>query len=289
MQVSILIRTKNEAAAIGKTLDLIKDQTVQPDDIIIVDSGSTDQTVEIIKSWQNSQLQNTKLHNIKLIEIPSAEFTYGKSLNIGFQAAQGDVVVSLSAHAFPKDNYWLENLVKSFTDSHVAATYGRQFPHLDAWPPVQREYLSYYGDKLKEQADPDNPADYCFSNSNSAIRRSVWEKQPFDETLSYAEDQAWAINILRLGYKIIYEPQASVYHSHNESLGKVYFRSYQEYRAYKQLYGGNLNPLKAGLEWYYLVKEDIKFILKSKSHFQWLVFSPIYRLFYILGKVRAFI
>ena len=279
MQVSILIRTKNEALTIGKTLELIKKQTWQPDDIIVVDSGSTDQTIEIVQSLQN----------IKLIEIPSAEFTYGKSLNIAFQAAQGDVVVSLSAHASPKDNHWLENLVKPFIDSHIAATYGRQLPHLDAWPPVQREYLSYYRDQLKEQTDANNPADYCFSNSNSAIRRSIWEKQPFDETLSYAEDQAWAINILRLGYKIIYEPQASVYHSHNESLGKVYFRSYQEYRAYKQLYGGNLNPLKAGLEWYYLVKEDMKFILQSKSHLQWLVFSPIYRLFYILGKVRAFI
>lgn len=281
MKISILIRTKNEARAISQTLNLIANQTILPDDIIVVDSGSTDETVQIVKNWQNKLI-------IKLIEIPSAEFTYGKSLNIGCQATQGDIIVSLSAHAFPQENTWLETLVKSFTEPKVAATYGKQLPHLDAWPPVQRDYLSYYGDQQKVQDDVNNPADYCFSNSNSAIRRSIWEKQLFDETLSYAEDQAWAVQILEQGYTIIYEPQATVYHSHNESFGQVYVRSYKEYRAYKQLYGGNLNILKTGLEWYALVKEDVKFICKSQSHFEWLVFSPIYRLFYILGKVRAF-
>ena len=278
MKVSILIRTKNEEAAIAKTLNIINSQTLQPYDIIVVDSGSTDQTVEIVRQWKN----------INLIQIKSEDFIYGKSLNIGFEAAKGDVVISLSAHAFPKDTEWLEMLVKPFNDPNVAATYGRQLPHLDAWPPVQRDYLSYYGDSIRVQNDAKDPANFCFSNSNSAVRRSIWETQPFHETISYAEDQEWAANVLRLGYKIIYEPQATVYHSHNESFSKVFLRSYNEHRAYKELYGGEKNLINDAIAWCYLVIADIKFILKNKSHFEWLVLSPVYRFFYILGQVRAF-
>lgn len=278
MMVSVVIRTKNEEAAIGKTLRLIDCQTLRPHDIVVVDSGSTDQTVQILKSRPD----------VNLIEMPGESFTYGKSLNTGFEAARGDIVVSLSAHAFPLDKYWLENLIRPFRNGRVAGIYGKQLPHPDAWPPVRRDYRSYYPEKARIQYRANDPADYRFSNANAAIRRRVWEQQPFHETLSYAEDQEWARNILRLGHEIIYEPRASVYHSHNESLIRIYQRSYKEHLAYRELYGSDSSLLRSAITWLHLVKDDAGFIFQSKRHLQWLVFSPVYRLFYILGRLRAY-
>lgn len=278
MRASILIRTKNEESAIGITLSSIKKQCLQPYEIIVVDSGSTDKTVDIVKTRED----------VKLIEISSEDFTYGRALNIGFEAAKGDVVVSLSAHAFPKDEHWLEMLMRHFDNSEVAAVYGRQLPHLDAWPSVQQDYLSYYGTNLRVQDNPGDPSNYCFSNSNSAIRHNLWQQQLFNEFLPYSEDQEWAMNILKLGYKIIYEPEAAVYHSHNESFAKVYQRSYNEHCAYKELYGGESSFVDAGLNWYFMVKADIKFILKNRKHLKWIFLSHLYRFFYLYGKFKAF-
>jgi rhamnosyltransferase len=278
MKTSILIRTKNEESAINTTLKLIRSQSLQPNEIIVVDSGSTDRTVEYIRAWKN----------IHLIQIPSEEFTYGRALNIGFEIANGDIVVSLSAHAFPSTEHWLEMLIRNFENPKVAAVYGRQLPHINAWPPVQRDYLSYYGTDFKVQDNPNNSSHCCFSNANSAIRRALWLRQPFNETLPYSEDQEWAINALTLGYQIIYEPKAAVYHSHNESFMKVYRRSYNEYSAYKELYGGKFSFVDASLNWYYSVKSDIKFVLKNRNYIQWIVLSPFYRFFLMYGKFRAF-
>lgn len=277
--ISVIIRTKNEAKDIGKCLELIKNQSFQPLDIILVDSGSTDGTVEIVKQWQD----------VKIIEMPASEFTFGRSLNIGFEAAKGDVVISISAHAFPCDKYWLENNLKHFDNLDVAGVYGKQVPHPDAWPPVQREYLSFYGEKLRVQTDPDNSRDHIFSNANSAIRRQCWEKRKFDEQLTGSEDMEWAWAMLKLGYKIIYEPAAGVYHSHNEPLNKLFKRSYREALAIKEIYNNERTLGDAFMSWLRITKADMMFIINNKSDYRWLLRVPFYRLAAQCGGIKPYI
>ena len=277
--ISVVIRTKNEAKDIGKCLELIKNQSGQPLDIILVDSGSTDGTLEIVKQWQD----------VKIIEMPASEFTFGRSLNIGFEAAKGDVIASISAHAFPCDEYWLENNLKHFDNPDVAGVYGKQVPHLDAWPPVQREYLSFYGEQLRTQTDPDNSRDHIFSNANSAIRRHCWEKRKFDEQLTGSEDMEWAWAILKLGYKIIYEPAAGAYHSHNEPLNKIFKRSYREALALKQIYNNERSLGDVLMSWLRITKADMKFILKNKLDYRRLKRVPINRLAAQSGGLKNYI
>lgn len=274
--VSVLIRTKNEARDISKALELIRNQSWQPIEIIVVDSGSTDRTVEIVKQHSD----------INLIQIAPEEFTFGRSLNIGFQAARGEVVVSLSAHAFPCDCYWLENLVKLFDDPKVAGTYGKQVPQPDAWPPVRRDYLEFYGDRLRLQTRLDKWYEHDFSNANSAIRYRCWQERPFDETLTGSEDREWARAMLGLGYQIVYKPEAAVYHSHNEPLFKVYQRTYREALATNRLYGKKMSLRVAIETWYGSVVKDAHFILKNGREWHWLARSPIYRLFWTFGYLR---
>lgn len=276
LTASILIRTKNEAKDLPKALELIREQSIAPLDIIVVDSGSTDGTVEIVKQQRD----------IQLIEIKPEDFTFGGSLNIGCEAAQGDVVISLSAHAFPRDRDWLKNFLKHFDDPQVAGVYGKQLPQREAWPPVQRDYQEFYGDRPRLQTQFDRVYDHTFSNANSAIRLQCWQKHPFNETLSANEDQEWARSMLKLGYKIVYEPEAAAYHSHNEPLLKVYQRTYREALAAKLIYGKKMT-LRAALEtWYRSVSQDISFVLKNSRDREWLWRSPFYRLFWTYGYLR---
>jgi rhamnosyltransferase len=273
---TILIRTKNEAKDLPKALELIRNQSWQSFEIIVVDSGSSDGTLEIVRQ------QN----DIELIEMKPEEFTFGRSLNLGCQAAKGDIIISLSAHAFPCDRDWLKNLARHFDDPQVAGVYGKQLPQPDAWPPVQRDYLEYYGDRICFQTNPEKFNDHSFSNANSAIRRQCWEKRPFDETLTGGEDREWAKAMVELAFQIVYEPEAAVYHSHNEPLIKVYQRTYREALAKKIIYKKNMTLRSACETWYRSVLADLRFILKNNEARGWLLRSPIYRLFWTFGYLR---
>ncbi|SRR5579883_1176360 len=273
---SVLIRTKNEAKAITKTLELVMDQSLKPDEIIVVDSGSTDGTVDRVQQWPD----------VRLLTMRPADFTFGRSLNVGFAATQADIVIALSAHAFPCDRNWLKMLVQPFDDPRVAGVYGKQAPHLDAYPPVAREYQSFYSDQPRVQTNPDAVSDRVFSNANAAIRRQCWETHPFDETLSGCEDLEWAWAMLLLGYQIVYEPQAAVYHSHNEPLVQVYRRTDREARAQQALYHYDMGLRDAWRTWWQAVTADWRFIRQQSGDRRWLLRTPIYRLFWTYGYLR---
>jgi rhamnosyltransferase len=278
MTVSIVLRTKNEAKSLPRMLGLIRRQAYKPKpEIIAVDSGSTDETIGILKG------QN----DIRVLEIPGKEFTFGRSLNLGIDAASGEVVVALSAHAFPRGKSWLERLLMPFQDPTVAGVYGRQLPHDDACPSVKRDYLEFYTDKPRTQANPDDPADHYFSNANGAIRRACWEKRPFDEELPGCEDWDWARAALRLGFKIVYAPDAAVYHSHNERLQDVYRRSYREAAAQGAMYDLRKRPCGWFQTWRQSLFADIRFIFRNREPRKWLFWAVIYRFSWSYGRCRS--
>lgn len=275
VRTSVLIRTKNEAKDIAKTLALVRDQSLPPDEIIVVDSGSTDETVKIVQQQRD----------VRLLTMRPEDFTFGRSLNLGCAATDADIIVMLSAHAFPCNRDWLNQLMQPFADPHVAGVYGKQAPHADAYPPVERDYRSFYDDRPCVQTSHDS-GDRAFSNANAAIRRECWAKRPFNETLSGCEDVEWAAAMLSLGNTIIYAPTAAVYHSHNEPLRQVYQRTYREALALHTLYGHEMGLRDAWKTWYNAVKADWQFILQQDKNRQWLLRSPLYRLFWTYGYLK---
>ena len=207
MLASVVIRAKNEARFIGEVLEaLFTQRDAEPFEVIVVDSGSTDGTVEIIRRFP-----------ARLIEIRPQEFTYGRALNLGIAESRGDFIASLSAHSTPLDDRWLASLIEPLRNPRVAGVVGRQMPRDNA------TWLELLGMRLtgltsdRPELRSRNPR---FSNANSGLRRGLWERVPFDEQVAGAEDFAWARTMQELGYLIAYEPKAAVYHSHGEPLGR---------------------------------------------------------------------
>ena len=115
MNCTIVIRAYNEEKHIGRLLEGIRQQTIRDVEIILVDSGSTDGTVPVAESFE-----------ARVVRIPSVEFTFGRSLNLGIQAATRELVVIASAHVYPVYPDWLEVLLRPFEQERIALTYGKQ-------------------------------------------------------------------------------------------------------------------------------------------------------------------
>lgn len=196
MKVSIIIRAKNEERWISAVLKAVHRQIFRDFEVILVDNCSTDKTVEKAKKF-----------DVRVVTID--DYRPGRALNLGVRASQGEFLVCLSAHCVPRDSVWLENLLVNFEDSLVAGVYGRQEPLVQTSAQDKRDLLIAFGLDRRVQIK-----DSFFHNGNSMIRRSVWERVPFDEEVTNLEDRAWAQLVLARGYKLVYEPSASVYHYH---------------------------------------------------------------------------
>jgi len=217
MDASIVIRTKNESQFIGDTLRRVKEQEFRGSyEIIIIDSGSTDSTLDI-----------TKKYNVKVLKISERKFTYGRSLNIGASHAKGEFVVNLSAHALPCDNQWLANLTSGFNGHNIAGVYGKQLSigRVNPFEALRNEL--FFGDKKLTFSLNDKKMlkHIHFSNGNSAIRKDIWQRFKFNEEVPYAEDVWWQREVIRAGFSVTYAPDASVYHTHSINISNTYRNS----------------------------------------------------------------
>ena len=218
--VALIIRCFNEEAHIGRLLTGATRQTRALEDIIVVDSGSTDATVAIASAF-----------GVRIVPIAPDLFSFGRALNVGLAATQADLAVLASAHVYPLYDTWIEHLVAPLEDPEVALTYGRQHGGPTARFSEQR-LLSHW---FPEESLPRQPHPFC-NNANAAIRRSVWEHHPYDERLTGLEDLHWAKHAVTKGHSIAYVAEAPVVHVHDESFSQVVNRYRREAIAHKEIY-----------------------------------------------------
>jgi rhamnosyltransferase len=217
---SIVIRAYNEEKHIGKLLRGILAQTIQDVEILLVDSGSTDKTIEIASEYP-----------VKVIHINPEDFSFGYSLNQGIQACSNEFVVIASAHIYPVYPDWLETLLKPFTDPKVALVYGKQRGNETSKYSEHQLFRQWFPDgKTTQQEHP-----FC-NNANAVIRKSLWEKFPYDETLPGLEDLDWAYRLMNQGYSIQYVPDADIIHVHQETPTGIYRRYLREGMAFKRIF-----------------------------------------------------
>ena len=220
MNCSIVIRAYNEEQHIGRLLEGIKHQTLKDAEVILVDSGSTDSTVDVAESY-----------GARAVRIPSDEFTFGRSLNYGIRASTGDFIVIVSAHVYPVYPNWLASLLYPFEDETIALTYGKQRGPESAKFSEKQIFHQWFPDSGK----PRQETAFC-NNANAAIRRSLWEKHRYDETLTGLEDLAWSKWAKEQGHAVAYIPEAEIIHIHSETPRGVYNRYRREAMAFKKIY-----------------------------------------------------
>lgn len=220
MNCSLIIRAYNESQHLERLLEGIAHQTVKDVEVILVDSGSTDSTVAIAES-----------HGARVVHIRPEEFTFGRSLNFGVREATREFIVIASAHVYPVYPDWLELLLRPLEDDRVALTYGKQRGPESAKYSEQQVYHQWYPDTSK----PNQETAFC-NNANAAIRKSLWEKHPYDETLTGLEDLAWGTWARKQGHAIAYVAEAEIIHVHNETPRGVFNRYRREGMAFKQIH-----------------------------------------------------
>lgn len=195
-KVSIIIRTKNEERWIGRCLRMVWQQDFRDFEVVVVDNRSSDHTVAVARK-----------HPVKLIRI--SEYRPGDALNAGIRASKGEFIVCLSAHCIPQRKDWLSTLLRNMGNPEVAGVYGRQLPMAYSTPADKRDLLNTFGLDHRIQVK-----DTFFHNANSMVRRSAWERIPFDDKATNIEDRIWGKAVIEKGWKLAYEPEAAVYHYH---------------------------------------------------------------------------
>jgi 2-desacetyl-2-hydroxyethyl bacteriochlorophyllide A dehydrogenase len=212
-KASIVIRTFNEEKHLGNLLRAIRQQDFKEYEIVVVDSGSTDRTLQIAEEF-----------GVKVLKIESRDFTFGYALNIGCVASVGDFLVFVSAHIVPVNNQWLSNLLAPFHDKNIAMVYGRQVGTDESKFSERMDFRRLFG---LSSVNSNLPLSYA-NNANSAIRKNLWQKRHFDEYLFGLEDIDWARSLTQQGFFIHYEPSAAIYHIHEEKWSQVFNRYRRE-------------------------------------------------------------
>lgn len=270
MKASIIIPTKNAGALFQQVLPRVLEQeTPWPFEVLVIDSGSLDGTVEFVAGIGDARLH---LHRIE-----PATFGHGRTRNLGISMTTGEYAVVITHDAMPIDRNWLRNLVEhADADPLVAGVFGRHLAYPDANPFCARELEMHFSGFtampvvwLDDRERYDRETGYrqmlhFFSDNNALVRRTVWEKIPYPD-VDFAEDQMWAQTIIEVGYKKAYAHNAAVYHSHDYSLFERLRRCFDEAGALHRLFTYVLcRSLHAfWCSWFALTRRDFSYALKS--------------------------
>ncbi|MEO7216489.1 glycosyltransferase family 2 protein [Mucilaginibacter sp.] len=218
---SLIVRSFNEEKHIGRLLEGIKKQTLYSEtEVILVDSGSTDNTVKIALE-----------HGAKVISIKPEEFSFGRALNKGCEMAAGKYLLFASAHVYPVYTDWIKKMIQPFDNKNIALVYGKQ---------IGNEITKYSESQIFKKWFPDDSnynQDHPFcNNANAVVRKELWLNQQYDETLTGLEDLDWARKIEQKGHVIAYEADAPIVHVHEESISKIKNRYMREAIALKKIF-----------------------------------------------------
>ena len=191
MLLSVIIRTYNESRYLGELLQAISRQIIPESyavETIVVDSGSTDGTIDIARSF-----------GCRITTIEKRDFTFGRSLNIGSDFADGDIFVFVSGHCVPTDDNWLSALATPISNGISPYVYGRQIGRDTTKFSENCHFNSQYGKRTVNQ----QPGYFC-NNANSSIDAKIWRENKYNENLTGLEDIELSTRLISQGHHIAY-------------------------------------------------------------------------------------
>ena len=273
--ISVIIPVKNGDYWLEGVLEaLMKQRLFHRCEVILIDSGSTDGTLEIAGRFP-----------VRLIQIAPEEFNHGSTRNLGVNLARGEYVVMTVQDAEAADEDWLQKLLDGFDAADVAGVCGQQtVPHdPDKNPavwfrpvsePVVRKYRFEDAADFNRLPPPEKRMICGWDNVNAMYRRDILLKVPFRE-VSFAEDALWARDALLSAYAIVYNPAARVFHYHFETPDFAFRRYFTISYHFHRIFGLRPEPANMGL---IPLLRTIKLLLKAKGipvkdKFRWLIYN----------------
>ncbi len=245
-KASVVIPTYNAGAQFEAVLDgVLAQHTPWPFEVLVIDSGSTDGTLDLI----------AKRPEVRLHQIDKSEFSHGGTRNLGVELTSGGYIAFLTHDALPANDAWLFNIVEALeVTPEAAGAFGKHFAYPEASAFTKRDLDAHFAGMLNYPLCVSRDTDvaryrsgdagwrqflHFYSDNNSCFRRSVWEKLPYRE-VEFGEDQLWASDIIEAGYAKLYAAQATVYHSHDYDEEETRERSSIEASFFKHFFGYEL-------------------------------------------------
>jgi rhamnosyltransferase len=256
--VSIIMRSYNEGWALRETLPALQAQDYKNWELIVIDSGSTDGSVDLIRQAKPAHF----------VRIKHEDYNPARVMNHGMRLARSEFGIFLNADATPQGNAWLRPIVVALQEPQVAAVFGKQIPRPDCRAVYAHDYERCFGPERES-----TQWDHFFSMVSSGLRKDAWTRRGFLEKMQYSEDDEYTRWCREQGYRVIYVPDSVVMHSHNYTPQQAYKRSFGEARALAAVWNGQptqINfPKTVLLGWANDARRDLIFCSRRKRLHEW--------------------
>ncbi len=213
--VSVVILTYNGGVRLRECLTKVFSQEIDAElDVVLVDSGSTDGTEKIKHDFP-----------VRMLSIPTGRFVFGYARNLGFEAARGEHIATVSQDFVPSDQHWLDRLTRPLR-SGADVVQGHAVPPPEKRPfywETRRFWFTSESLRFKQRYG------FCLSCVNLAMRRKVWEDVGFGDDIPMSEDLHFQKQAFEKGYRrFVQAPTAKGFHGHQYSLRSLFRRCENE-------------------------------------------------------------
>lgn len=256
---------KNEGGSLARLLDSLAAQTRQPDEVVVADGGSTDNTKEVLQAY-------APRFNLTILDCPGANISQGR--NAAIAHARGEIIASIDG-GVRLDPHWLEEIIKPFACADPPDVVSGFFLP-DPYNTFETALAATTLPALREI----RPQTFLPSSRSVAFRKAAWAYvHGYPEWLDYCEDLVFDFSLRAAGFRFAFAPKAIVFFRPRPSLGQ-FFRQYYLYAR---------GDGKANL-WFkrHLIRYTAYLVVLPLS--LWLVLSapPVSLAIWLLGAVAMF-
>ena len=219
LTLSIVIPAYNEEGYLKACLESIAQQTVKPDEVVVVDNNSTDDTIEVARSYKG----------VRIIREATQGVFYASTR--GFRESKGDVIARIDADSIlPSD--WSAKVLNDFFDENVVASTG-PVNYYDMPMPKHNYWFDHIMRKFVYKYSPQTPFLY---GSNMAVRKSAWQQvaEGLCTDRDIHEDIDLAVHLYLKGLKIKYNKDLL-----SGASGRRYNDGAKDFKDYITMYKNN--------------------------------------------------
>ncbi|WP_022884959.1 glycosyltransferase family 2 protein [Glaciibacter superstes] len=287
IDATVAVLTYNGEEYIAQILEALASQDFDGEyEILVIDSGSTDRTLEIVRSRKG----------VRLHEIVNSEFGHGKTRNLAAELARGEYIAYLTHDAIPATLSWLTEILAPMRNEPlgVVAVMGKQIPRPGCFPLLKYEIEGvfagfgpdfgttvFYNDGFATDQGLLDAIGF-YSDVNSATKRDFLLKTIPYRDVRYSEDMLFGQDLIAAGYRKAYAPRGAVIHSNDLTLDEYRRRIFDETVGLRQI-GKNIPPLGRIGQWKLTIRgilADTARLIRDRS------FSRKKRVYWILVNPR---